>query len=431
MPARRLHGGCCRHRSPPTPRTWPWSSSTGAGWRRTRSPRGPWPAARRIMARAAAAVGIAQLALACSNRRAGEGDQQAYDDAAHGRVLGPGYRREPADYSAVPCRAGVADPRAFVCDACAGHMDAPRRSDSRAHRHPRIIGAPHGRSRPAGTPDPRPRHRRRAGPRRRPDPGRRLEADRGPAPGRASRSTPSPVAAMPWRSRWTCWMPPPSVRPCRRRCARQVAAIEVAWTIDSTNSELLRRRRRAAGRRVLLAERQTGGRGRRGRVWASPLAAHLYLSLARSFGGGLARLGGLSLVAGIAVAEALRGSGLQRGVGLKWPNDVVDREHGGPAQARRAADRRQRRARRAGAGRDRTRAQRADARGRRPRTSTSPGATWPLWPPTRAAAARTQHDRRGACWSALLPALDGLRSPTAWRRSCRATPRSTRWPGSP
>ena len=57
---------------------------------------------------------------------------------------------------------------------------------------------------------------------------------------------------------------------------------------------------RIIGASVLLAERQSGGRGRLGRPWASPLAAHVYLSLARQFGGGLARLGGLSLVAGIA-----------------------------------------------------------------------------------------------------------------------------------
>ena len=102
----------------------------------------------------------------------------------------------------------------------------------------------------------------------------------------------------------------------------QLAALEIAWSLDSTNSELLRRQAPDVGCAVLLAERQTGGRGRRGRVWASPLAAHVYLSLARCFEGGLARLGGLSLVAGVAVCEALHALGLPQ-VGLKWPNDVV------------------------------------------------------------------------------------------------------------
>lgn len=102
----------------------------------------------------------------------------------------------------------------------------------------------------------------------------------------------------------------------------QLASLEIAWSLDSTNSELLRRDAPTRGCAVLLAERQSGGRGRRGRAWASPLAAHVYLSLARRFEGGLARLGGLSLVAGVAACEALRELG-HADVGLKWPNDLV------------------------------------------------------------------------------------------------------------
>jgi BirA family biotin operon repressor/biotin-[acetyl-CoA-carboxylase] ligase len=108
----------------------------------------------------------------------------------------------------------------------------------------------------------------------------------------------------------------------------QLASLEVAWSIDSTNSELLRRETPAQGAAVLLAERQTGGRGRRGRTWASPLAANLYLSLARRFGGGLARLPGLALVAGVATAQALHDLGFGQ-VRLKWPNDLVVEGVGG------------------------------------------------------------------------------------------------------
>ena len=124
-----------------------------------------------------------------------------------------------------------------------------------------------------------------------------------------------------------------------------VTGLDVLWSVDSTNAELLRRGAPAQGVAAVLAERQTGGRGRRGRAWASPLAAHVYLSLARRFEGGLARLGGLSLVAGIAAAEALRAAGFDE-VGLKWPNDLFaggrklgglliegGGEHGGPVQA--------------------------------------------------------------------------------------------------
>jgi len=101
-----------------------------------------------------------------------------------------------------------------------------------------------------------------------------------------------------------------------------LAALGIAWTLDSTNSELLRRPAPARGVEALVAERQTGGRGRRGRAWVSPLAANLMLSLSRQFAGGLARLPGLSLVAGVATAEALQALGFAR-VRLKWPNDLV------------------------------------------------------------------------------------------------------------
>ena len=129
------------------------------------------------------------------------------------------------------------------------------------------------------------------------------------------------------------------------RHTTSVSALDVAWSLDSTNSELLRRKAPERGVDVLLAEQQTGGRGRRGRHWASPIAANLYLSVSRQFSGGLARLGGLSLVVGVAVAEALRQAGYDS-VGVKWPNDLLagDRklggilvegggEHGGPVRA--------------------------------------------------------------------------------------------------
>ena len=66
----------------------------------------------------------------------------------------------------------------------------------------------------------------------------------------------------------------------------ELASLEIEWSLDSTNSELLRRELPMKGCAVLLAERQTGGRGRRGRSWASPLAAHVYLSIGRHFEGG-------------------------------------------------------------------------------------------------------------------------------------------------
>lgn len=101
----------------------------------------------------------------------------------------------------------------------------------------------------------------------------------------------------------------------------RLGALEVLWEVDSTNSQWLRRRG-LPQHSVLLAERQTGGRGRRGRAWVSPLAANLYLSLLRRFEGGLGAMAGLSLAVGVALAEALAGLGIG-GIGLKWPNDLL------------------------------------------------------------------------------------------------------------
>jgi len=102
----------------------------------------------------------------------------------------------------------------------------------------------------------------------------------------------------------------------------ELAQLEIAWSLPSTNTALLTAPLPDTGCRVLMAEHQSGGRGRHGRAWQSPLGRQLAVSVLRGFEGGLARLGGLSLVAGIAVAEALHAAGYSD-VRLKWPNDVV------------------------------------------------------------------------------------------------------------
>jgi BirA family biotin operon repressor/biotin-[acetyl-CoA-carboxylase] ligase len=102
--------------------------------------------------------------------------------------------------------------------------------------------------------------------------------------------------------------------------------IEVLDSVASTSGHL------AAGvnewgqqGRACLAERQTQGRGRRGRTWVSPFGANLYLSLYWPFELPMARLNGLSLAAGVAVARALDRLGVA-GVALKWPNDIYHEE---------------------------------------------------------------------------------------------------------
>ena len=113
--------------------------------------------------------------------------------------------------------------------------------------------------------------------------------------------------------------------------------VEVLPEIDSTNSELMRRARNGQWEPVLLvAHKQTAGRGRLGRQWVSDLGAPLQAgagaaqspwpstsfsstSLTFSLGLPLAPFdwSGLSLAVGLSVASSLHPD-----IRLKWPNDL-------------------------------------------------------------------------------------------------------------
>lgn len=94
-------------------------------------------------------------------------------------------------------------------------------------------------------------------------------------------------------------------------------------SVDSTNAEALRL---LPGAKTLpfyvIAERQTSGRGRRGRNWESPFGENLYYSLVVRIEGGLRQLEGMSLAIGLALVQVIRGFGVAE-AGLKWPNDVL------------------------------------------------------------------------------------------------------------
>jgi len=100
----------------------------------------------------------------------------------------------------------------------------------------------------------------------------------------------------------------------------QLARIEVAFETESTQADALAAGAPDSGCALFLAEHQRAGVGRQGRAWHSaPAEASLPFSLARRFARPVPALSGLSLVAGIAVAEALA----LEAVRLKWPNDLV------------------------------------------------------------------------------------------------------------
>jgi BirA family biotin operon repressor/biotin-[acetyl-CoA-carboxylase] ligase len=96
--------------------------------------------------------------------------------------------------------------------------------------------------------------------------------------------------------------------------------VEVLPEVDSTNTELMRRARSGHNESVLLvAERQTAGRGRMGRAWHGEPGQTLMFSL------GLPLAphdwSGLSLAVGLSLARSLDPKG-DLGVRLKWPNDL-------------------------------------------------------------------------------------------------------------
>jgi len=88
--------------------------------------------------------------------------------------------------------------------------------------------------------------------------------------------------------------------------------------LDSTNAHA--RALAAAGAphgTLVTAEAQSAGRGRQGRTWSAPPGRALLMSLVLRDSGPL-----LPLAAGLAVCDAVRGSGAE-GALVKWPNDIV------------------------------------------------------------------------------------------------------------
>jgi BirA family biotin operon repressor/biotin-[acetyl-CoA-carboxylase] ligase len=97
--------------------------------------------------------------------------------------------------------------------------------------------------------------------------------------------------------------------------------VDVIAECDSTNTLLLARADTSPSGAVLVAERQTAGRGRMGRPWHAEPDASLTFSLLYKLPRGVSPAG-LSLAVGVAIAETLRELGVD-GVALKWPNDIL------------------------------------------------------------------------------------------------------------
>lgn len=100
--------------------------------------------------------------------------------------------------------------------------------------------------------------------------------------------------------------------------------LDIFNTINSTNSYLLDQAK-ANGPTgwVCVAEQQTSGRGRQGKVWYSPPMGNIYLSLLWRFSSSCRDKSHLSIAIAVMIARVLKKSGVSQGLELKWPNDVM------------------------------------------------------------------------------------------------------------
>lgn len=122
------------------------------------------------------------------------------------------------------------------------------------------------------------------------------------------------------------WRQPVDADAVTTRLAGRWLVEGVAET-GSTNADLLAAAAAgAAAGTVLVAELQTGGRGRLGRSWESPAGAGLTFSVLLRPRPPASTWGWLPLLTGLALARTL-GSAAR----LKWPNDLLVGSRGGKA----------------------------------------------------------------------------------------------------
>ena len=96
--------------------------------------------------------------------------------------------------------------------------------------------------------------------------------------------------------------------------------------IDSTNRYALDNLLNLPDRQIILAERQTQGYGRLGRIWVSGNPGNLYMSLIlkpADTGVTSSNLSGLSLYMSVILCDLLDEYGVE--ASIKWPNDVLVR----------------------------------------------------------------------------------------------------------
>ncbi len=94
-------------------------------------------------------------------------------------------------------------------------------------------------------------------------------------------------------------------------------------TVDSTNTKVKNLAEEGYPNGTLVvADSQTAGRGRRGRVWESPAGNSIYMSLLLKPEINPNNASMITLVAALALSKAISET-TKRPAGIKWPNDIV------------------------------------------------------------------------------------------------------------
>ncbi len=107
--------------------------------------------------------------------------------------------------------------------------------------------------------------------------------------------------------------------------AHELKQLECFLSVESTNHYLMRlATKEQQGPYIVFTEHQTGGKGRRGRQWASPFSGNIYMSLLWRFNHVPNDLMGLSLAVGVSICRVLQRQGIAD-IKMKWPNDILCR----------------------------------------------------------------------------------------------------------
>ena len=97
--------------------------------------------------------------------------------------------------------------------------------------------------------------------------------------------------------------------------------LEIFDQIDSTNSYLLNKKQAVNELNVCIAEMQTKGKGRSGKIWESPKEKNIYLSIGSVLDNEISELDGFSIFIALMICDALKDL-YKIKAKIKWPNDL-------------------------------------------------------------------------------------------------------------